>query len=343
MVQNKSFIAFLFFVASTVHSSNCLVWAQEVAPSFITGNNQEVLLPGSGFEMFEVAGNVAGFFEVILAFDTSGSMAFDAGDTAPNGGSRRFDFAVAGTEALVEGLDDRIRLGLVEFDGVPSLTTEISALGQVSETETHRTELIADVNSLLPDGTNGTDIAAAIEFSGNQFDFNASSLSRHIVLVSDGEQLSGDAASAVETVFGLGLDSFNAVGLPGADNAFLEELTNVGAGTFVDGSDLTDLVDEFSTILSSIEQLERLDIFLPDGSVLENVQTTLNGDFQISGNIFSGQNTFVARATSNLGNETFAELNVVGVSAVPEPASSMAVFAFCVCISLKRRKACLAR
>ena len=47
-------------------------------------------------------------------------------------------------------------------------------------------------------------------------------------------------------------------------------------------------------------------------------------DVDVCGLAFSElANTFIARATSNLGNVTFAELNVVGISQVPEPSTSL--------------------
>jgi len=69
-----------------------------------------------------------------------------------------------------------------------------------------------------------------------------------------------------------------------------------------------------------------------------DVTTTLDGDFTISGDVFSGDNTFLAIATSNLGNVTFAQLNVVGVSQIPEPGAGVLLISLAFAFSARRTR-----
>jgi hypothetical protein len=94
----------------------------------------------------------------------------------------------------------------------------------------------------------------------------------------------------------------------------------------VDGTNLGALVDGFKSILDDAETLTQLDITLLDGSILENVAVGADGAFAIDGLIRQGNNLFRAKATTNLGNIGFADLNVIG-GVIPEPA--MAALLFC--------------
>jgi hypothetical protein len=144
--------------------------------------------------------------------------------------------------------------------------------------------------------------------------------SLHLVLVTDGGSNVAAAAAATEEAIGLGIDSINTVGLPGADTVTLARIAELGNGEFADGTDLTELLERFRRILDEAETLERLDIELPDGRLVEQVPLDGDGLFAVEGLIQEGNNVFRAHATSSLGNVVVRDLHIIGQT-VPEPSA----------------------
>jgi hypothetical protein len=294
----------------------------EITPSWTTPNNTMVTVTAGGSVPFHAAGNVSIFFDAMLVVDTSGSMNTNTGQTAPNGGTRRGDWVLGGAEALVDVLDDEIRLGLVDFDLDSLLALPLAMLGPPDALPSHRQAMKTALRAL--DRVGGTDFAQAIDFTA-EYLANVPGNSKHIVVVSDGDSPSTEARMATMNATASGIDSVSAVGLPGADAVLMREIAELGNGVYVDGTNLGALVDGFKSILDDAETLTQLDITLPDGSILENVAVGADGAFAIDGLIRQGNNLFRARATSNLGNIGFADLNVIG-GVIPEPATAAVLF-----------------
>jgi hypothetical protein len=291
----------------------------EIAPSWTTPNNTMVAVPAGGSVQFQAVGNVSIFFDAMLVVDTSGSMNTNTNQTAPNGGTRRGDWALAGAEGLVDALANDIRLGLVDFDLDSLLTMPLAPLGPPDALPSHRQAMKTALRAL--DRVGGTDFAQAIDFTAEYLaNVPGGGSSKHIVVVSDGDSPSTEARMATMNAIARGIDSVNAVGLPGADAVLLREIATLGHGVYVDGTNLGALVDGFKSILDNAETLAELDVILPDGSIRENVNVAAGGAFGVQGIIRQGNNVFRARATSSLGHVAFADLNVIGVG-VPEPSS----------------------
>jgi hypothetical protein len=316
MPRSHLAIAFVLIITCRVRA--------EITPSWTTPNNTMVTVPAGGSLPFQTAGNVSIFFDAMLVVDTSGSMNTNTGQTAPNGGTRRGDWVLGGAEALVDALDDEIRLGLVDFDLDSLLVAPLAPLGPPAAVPSHRQALKTALRAL--DRVGGTDFAQAIDFTAEYLaNVPGGGNSKHIVVVSDGDSSSTEARMATMNAIAAGVDSVNAVGLPGADAVLMREIADLGNGVFVDGTNLGALVDGFKLILNDAETLTRLDITLPDGSTLENVAVGADGAFTIDGLIRQGNNLFRATATSNLGNIAFADLNGIG-GVIPEPATVALLF-----------------
>jgi hypothetical protein len=305
----------------------------EITPSWTTPNNTMVTVPAGGLVPFPAAGNVSIFFDAMLVVDTSGSMNTNTGQTAPNGGTRRGDWVLGGAEALVDALDNDIRLGLVDFDLDSLLVAPLAPLGPPDAVPSHRQAMKTALRAL--DRVGGTDFAQAIDFTA-EYLANVPGNSKHLVVVSDGDSPSTEARMATMNAIAAGIDSVNTVGLPGADAVLMRDIADLGNGVFVDGTNLGALVDGFKSILDGAETLTRLDITLPDGSIRENVTVGADGAFAIDGLIRQGNNLFQAKATSNLGNIAFADLNVIG-GVIPEPATAALLFCAGVMMALPLR------
>ena len=186
---------------------------------------------------FQAVGTVSIFFDAMLVVDTSGSMNTNTGQTAPNGGTRRGDWVLAGADGLVDVLHDDIRLGLVDFDLDSLLVAPLAALGPPDTVPSHRQAMKTALRTL--DRVGGTDFAQAIDFTAEYLaNVPGGGNSKHLVVVSDGDSPSTEAQMATMNAIAAGIDSVNTVGLPGADAVLMREIADLGNGVFVDGSNL---------------------------------------------------------------------------------------------------------
>lgn len=304
-------------------------------PSWTTPDSTTVRLPAGATTLFRAEGYVTGVFDALLVFDTSESM----GRTA--NGRPKADWAIDGADALIDGLADDIRLGLVQFAGsgalVPSLGSGplVAELGPSETMPSRRQSLKAALRTLETDG-NTTRLDRGISFAANQLtSFPGASESLHLVLITDGASDAEDAYEQTDAAITKGITSVNTIGLPGANTNLLQGIAERGNGQFVDGTDLSGLIDGFRAILDGAESLARLDIMLPNGSVVENVAVGADGRFAVEGLIGRGNNVFQARTYSSLGGDpTIRDLHVIGV---PEPASlSIAALAASLMASIPR-------
>lgn len=295
-----------------------------------------VSVPVGGSVTYNAYGTIQlGTLDALLVYDVSGSMAFQTGQTAPNGGTQRGDWAEAGAMAFVDSLPGIARLGITKFKGDTSLVVPIDLLGPTGSP--HRNALNQAIDGMPRNGTDGTNIANAIAFAAAILnDPSVNSDSKHIVVLTDGDPTVGNAVNAATNAITSGIDSVNTVGLPGANTALLQQVATAGSGVFVDGSDLTTLIDSFSNILDGAETLSKLEVFSADGSLLGSPSVGTDGAFSIPLQIIEGENLFRARATSSLGNVTESSLIVNGV-AVPEP-NTLAICSVLMASTLLRRR-----
>jgi len=299
-----------------------------IIPVWTTPDNSVVTLPASGSATYRLQGYVTPDFDAMLIMDNSGSMKNEIPANVPparNGGRQRGDWALDGADDFIDGLADQVRLGLTKFAGTSELLSDVAELGPPNATPSHRAALKALLRTLDRQG-NGTNIANAITFATDHL-LNRPNPgdSLHLVLVTDGQPTVGDTRVATNNAIARGIDSVNTIALPGANPNVLRDIAERGHGVFVDGTDLTQLLPLIEKLVEDIETLERLDIELPDGTLLEDVAVGSEGFFAIDGLIQEGDNVFRAHATSNRGNVAVSELHVLG-RPVPEP-SALALLA----------------
>ncbi len=333
-------LAGIAFVSGSVVGQVPLEWT--------TPNNFKVSVPQSGSITFEAFGSVGGSYDAILAIDSSGSMADPAGQTAPNGGSQIGDWVISAAEGLISNLDPRVRLGIVEFDSNAVLHAPIEQLGWINDGTTHRENLIASLGTI--DRTGSTNLVRPFARSATELlTAQQSSLSQqHIVLVSDGQinwadgngrrQTQQHVRDEVERVFGLGIESVNTIGFPGSNEGFLQDLAALGGGIYADGTDVNNLATAFETVFNQLGSLRRLELELPDGTILSDFEPGLDGNFSVVGDIREGNNLFIARAYSSSNQVTEATLNVIGVSSIPEPTSCLLLVGLSAGCLLRRRR-----
>ncbi|MGB0767543.1 MAG: vWA domain-containing protein [Phycisphaeraceae bacterium] len=293
--------------------------AADIVPQWDDLSPTVVDLPASGTTTYDASGTVSIDFatlDAVLVYDASGSMGTRTTEFAPNGGNARGDWAEAGASAFVNTLPDGARVGLTRFTSSPREIVAIDTLGPADSSQ--RAELLNEIDRMPRGG--GTDIDEAILFAADQLNNapNASN-SKHIVLVTDGRDSRTPTLDATADVIANGIGSVNTVGLPGADTLLLQEIADAGNGVFVDGTDLSNLIDNFENILNSAETIDKLEIF-KDGILLAEPTVDANHAFNVPLQIVEGENIFTARATSNLGNVRDADLVIVG-NPVPEPGS----------------------
>lgn len=328
-------VSFLFVISLSIFNCSLQYSNADVVPEWNDTSPIEVSLEGSS-ATYEASGTVElGTLDAILVYDISSSMDDETGQTAPNGGTERGDWAEAGAMAFVDALPDSARLGLNSFAGSSSVVVPLNLLGESGSD--HRTTLNEAIDS-MPRNGGSTNIANGIELAASLLnDSSVNSDSKHIVVLTDGEQNSGDAVAAAEMALIFGIDTVNTVGLPGADTSLLADVAAAGNGAFVDGTDLSTLIEDFENILSEAETLDKLEV-LRDGELIGELAVNSNGEFSVALEVFAGDNLFTARATSNLGNVRESNLLIRGITAVPEPTSSILILAFAGCGILQRRR-----
>ena len=326
--------------------------AHAIEPTWTTPNDLSITVPVNGTTPLSAQGVISGgAFDALLVLDTSGSMSCQAiidparrdcrtggnepvGETAENGGTQRGDWVIAGAKALVNNLDDQIRLGLVEFDtNANGPNPGILALGSSTDSESHRDSMLNAIDFVMRNSQRdgGTDLVKAIEFAANsllasKIDDN----SQHIVLVTDGSpstdagQTAAQVNEAAQRAIDAGIDTINTVAIPGADLDAVQDIARIGQGSFVDGSNLNELTESFALILENAEGLESLSVtLLHEGADMEielSPELDLNGNFIVNAPIAAGLNTITATTNSKRGIQAAAELRVFGVM-VPEPTS----------------------
>jgi hypothetical protein len=340
---------FLLAIVGIVSFGGAEVFAMQVDVDWTT-SDQSVEIPNGTSTNFNAAGSIGigGTYDAIIAIDSSSSMRDPAGATASNGGTTIGDWVYSAAESIIQSLDHRIRVGVVEFNRSATLHSSIDQLGAISGGITHRQSLIDSFDNIDIGGS--TNLVRAISTSANSLlaAQQNPSIEQNIILVSDGiptyadgngrRQTRQHVRDAVSSVFDMGIESVHTIGFPNSNSEFLEELSVLGNGLFADGSNLGNLNNAFAEIFNSIESVERLDVILPDGTELSDLDFDLDGSFAISGDIYRGENIFTARVTSTTGVVTESRLTVTGFSAVPEPSSALGIFSLGLGFATVRRR-----
>ncbi len=255
--------------------------------------------------------------DLALVLDSSGSMysSVTVGGVTKSRAQWQKDAAIS----LVNNLPDSMTsVAIVEFDYSANLVTGLTPL------LTGKTNIINAINSVNASG--GTYIgrgiqAATAELTGARHTVGRS---QQMVVFSDGYTY-GTPATDATTALTAGVDAVHSVALPGADTTTMSSIATAGSGTFIDASSATgiqNLINLFSGYGGNLVGIDRVDITMPDGSLVGSVTLDAFGNFVAPAWLMAlGSNQFIATAYGSDGTSasSILTLNGTAVTSVPEP------------------------
>lgn len=271
-----------------------------------------------------VGGQAGTGLDLALVLDASGSMR-GAGQTAQR------DAALALVGALPTATSS---VAVVQF------TSSASLILGLTPVNTGLATINGAINSVGASG--GTNIGAGISTASAELTGanHTDGRTRVMVVVSDGST-TGNPGTAADAAIAVGVDNVHAVGIPGhvasqmqniadgPDNIYGNSDDN---GIYTAGS-LAELTALFSGTSGNLVGLSRVDVTLPDGTLLSNVPTDGLGNFSLSGwAMQAGANTFTATAYASDQSQATASLTLYGTTAngnrVPDGGTSAALLGF---------------
>jgi len=304
-------------VFGAAHAASSVSWLSPADnTSFATGTNVSPTGVASGIGSIGGAG-----LDLVLVLDSSGSMSVGGG-----GGKTRGQWQAEAAIALINSLPTATTsVGIVEFDSDANLVTGLTSLTPVSNI----TALENAINNVgASGGTNiGTGIrAATAELTGVNYTIGRTQM---MLVLSDGST-SGNPSIDAANALTAGVDAVHSVGLPGHVASTMQGIAANGNGVYTNIADLTSIISLFDGTSGSLVGLDRVDVEMPDGTVLADVATDALGNFQIGPYaLASGANLFTATAYGTDGSSAVDILTLYGTdpTSVPEP-TTLALMAF---------------
>lgn len=293
----------------SVHAATSVSWLTPADnSSYPTGTNVSPTGVASG------TGSTGGTgLDLVLVLDSSGSMGINGG-----GGLTRSQWQAQAAIALVNSLPTgTTSVSIVEFDSDANLVTGLTSLIPVSNI----TVLEAAINSVNASG--GTNIGTGIRLATSELTGANHTVGRTqmMLVLSDGST-SGNPANDATAAIAAGVDAVHSVGIPGHNVSTMQSIAAAGNGVYTDVSDLTTITSLFDGTGGSLVGLDRVDVAMPDGTLLMDIATDALGNFQVGPySLATGANTFVATATGTDGTTATDTLTLYGVaspSGVPE-------------------------
>jgi hypothetical protein len=287
-----------------------------------------------------VGGQAGTGLDLALVLDSSGSMG-GAGQLAQR------NAALALVAALPSATSS---VAVVEFDSDANLVLGLTPVSTG----------LATINAAITsvDASGGTNIAAGIstataELTGAN---HIAGRTQVMVVVSDGSTSGADPGAAADAAIAAGVDNVHSVGIPGHVASQMQNIANGpdnitgnsdDIGVYTAGS-LDALTALFNGTAGNLVGLTRVDVTLPDGTLLVGVPTDGLGNFALSGwNIQAGANTFTATAYATDGSQASATLTLYGISpntggggnSVPDGGTTAALLGFALCsVSFLKKK-----
>jgi len=264
-------------------------------------------------------GSTGGGLDLALVLDSSGSMG--AYQTVNGVTQTRAQWQKDAAIALVDNLPTtNVSVSVVQFDSSSSTYRVLTPLA------TNKQDVIDAIN--LVNASGGTYIGSGISQAiGELTGANATAgRSQQMVVMSDG------ATSGLTQTLSYASQAWNthginvhAVSLPGASISTMQSIASNGNGTHIDASTATgiaDLIALFSGTGGTLVGIDRVDITMPDGTLVGSVAVDAFGNFQTPAWLMElGANTFTATAYATDGTSASADLTLYGrdQSNVPEP------------------------
>ena len=329
------------FVAAMVATLVLLPAAAVASPSvqWTSPPNNSTYLVGTGVTP---TGLASGFLDpgvgldLALVLDASGSM----GTNATSGGvtKSRLLWQAEAAIALVNSLSKvNTAVAVIQYGNSASLSLELTPT-------TSATDIVNAINAIPASGLTATGDGIALA-EGHLNAKGTTGRSKQMVVISDGQRNTGvdpvTAAGNANTNSGIVV---HGVVIPGGTPTEMQNIANAGGGTFFDArtdAGLQSLLALFSGTGGTLVGVDKVEVILPDGTVVPNALTDPFGNFSVNWNIELGNNPFKAIATFTDGSTRVADLNLVGVSGViPLPASMWLLLGgLGALVGLRRRKA----
>lgn len=254
--------------------------------------------------------------DLALVLDSSGSMQLSetVGGVTKTRAQWQKDAAIALVNNLPVGTT---AVTVVEFD------SDANTVKTLTQLNTDIAGVIAAINSV--DASGGTFIGSGIQQATSELTGPLATAGRakQMVVFSDG-QTSGITSTynAASFANSQGI-TVNSVALPGASLTTMQNIASFGGGTFFDASTATglqDLIDLLSGAAGNLVGIDKVEIILPDGTVVEVPVGALGNFTAPNTELALGPNTFVAVAYGTDGTTATATLTLIGEGvAVSEP------------------------
>ena len=244
--------------------------------------------------------------DLAIVLDSSGSM----GSFATSGGVTQTrqqwqrDAAIALVNNLPAGTTS---VTVIEFDSNASTVKVLTALNA------DLAGVIAAINSV--DASGGTFIGSGIDQAASELNgpLATAGRSKQMVVFSDGFT-AGDPSINAANANATGI-TVNSIALPGSSIATMQSIATGGGGTFFDattGTGLQDLIDLLSGAAGNLVGIDRVEITMPDGSVV-TVSVGAFGDFVAPDYALAlGPNVYTATAFADDGTTATATLTLIG-------------------------------
>ena len=188
---------------------------------------------------------------LVLAIDTSGSMGQDVG------GTTIMDLARQAAVAAAQALGPTDEIGVISLEDHSTWAIQPTPASNMDA-------ITAAVDQMSPGGGDDTDANAV--FMGDQGLAQVDAKSKHIILITDGENPGGDYTTAVQQATAASV-SISTIGIGNqADTQLLQQIAQMGGGAYYDGSDPFNLPQ---LVLKETQQLQRAAIVEQDTQPVE--------------------------------------------------------------------------
>jgi len=258
-----------------------------------------------------------------IVMDSSGSMRGSATAVDSNGNTvnkPKSAWQREGAISLVNGLPDTATVSIIRFDANAS-----AVIGQTLLDPAGRAAVIAAING-VGDAGPATRIDLGIDTSASTMLPGTPGFNQAMVVFSDGSPTGGNANASAAAAVVAGVESVDAVALPGSNVSVMQNIATNGNGTFVNATSDIGLVNNLlSGIGGSLPVgLASLEVTDPDGNTFSQ-GVGVGGVFVVpSYDIKLGNNIWSVIGTDTLGNTASASLNLIGVeAAIPLPATGI--------------------
>lgn len=268
-------------------------------------------------------GNATGFLtggdglDLALVLDASGSMTLNA--TSGGVTQSRLKWQAEAAIALVNSLP-KVNTAVAVIQYASSATIRLDLTPTTSADD-----IVAAINAVPASGLTAT--GAGIALAEDHLNaLGTTGRSKQMVVISDGAWNSGTnpitAATNAKNNSGI---IVHGVVIPGGTATEMQNIATAGGGSFFDArtdQGLQDLLALFEGTGGTLVGVDKVEVILPDGTVISNALTDAFGNFSVNWDIVLGDNPFKAIATFSDGTVLEADLNLKGVTGViPLPAS----------------------